>query len=125
MKLLPCATAVAVVTATAALAAFSSSGPSHPHAWCAPLLAQLRGHDNQAAYAAGLTRLQGSGAPVGKLAADLAVYENDKATADVPGTASFAALAAEPAAIAKVSADLQSLNAECGQPADAYKSDAI
>jgi hypothetical protein len=112
---------VLTVLAAAGLAA-CSSGPSYPHTWCAPLIAQFHAKQSQAAYVAGL---QSSGAPAGKLITDIGTYERDQATANVPGTASFSALAAEPGDLAVVSGDLKQLNAECGQAADAYKGDNI
>jgi hypothetical protein len=113
--------AVLTVLAAASLAA-CSSGPSYPHTWCAPLIAQFHAHQAQAAYVAGL---QSSGAPVGKLITDIGTYEQDQATANVPGIASFSAGAAEPGDLAVVSGDLKALNAECGQAADAYKGDHV
>jgi hypothetical protein len=113
----------AIVTVTAAVGlAACSSGPSYAHPWCAPLIAQFHAHQAQAAYVAGL---QSSGAPVGKLVTDIGTYEQDQATANVPGIASFSAGAAEPGDLAVVSGDLKQLNAECGQAADAYKSDNV
>lgn len=82
---------------------------------------QTRLHQQQ--FTAALTALEPSGAPVGKLVTDIGAYGKDQAAANIPGTDSFAALADEPKALAKVGADLKGLNAQCGQPADAYKSD--
>jgi hypothetical protein len=113
--------AIVVVSAAVGLAA-CSSGPSYAHPWCAPLIAQFHARQAQAAYVAGL---QSSGAPVGKLITDIGTYEQDQATANVPGTASFSALAAEPGDLAVISGDLKALNADCGQAADAYKSDNV
>jgi hypothetical protein len=118
------AIALAAVAA-AGLAACGSGGPSYPHSWCAPLVTQFHAKLEQAAYAAGLTALQGQGAPVGQFAADLAAYEHDKAEAATTNDDSFTALAGEPKAIAKVEADIKQLNATCGQPGDAWKSDSI
>jgi hypothetical protein len=113
--------AVLTVLAAASLAA-CSPGPSYAHPWCALLIAQFHARQSQAAYVAGL---QSSGAPVGKLVTDIGTYEQDQATANVPGIASFSAGAAEPGDLAVVSGDLKQLNAECGQAADAYKSDNV
>jgi hypothetical protein len=115
------AATVLAALSVAGLAA-CSSGPSYAHPWCSPLIAQFHARQSQAAYVAGL---QSSGAPVGKLITDIGTYEKDQATANVPGTASFSALAAEPGDLAVVSGDLKALNAECGQAADAYKGDNV
>ena len=113
--------AVLVTVALAApLAAGCSSSPSRP-AWCAPLIAAF--HEPRQAYLNGLATVQKQGAPVGKLITDEAAYTANQASANSLGTAGFAAVAAAPKVLAKVSADLQQLNGQCGQPAGAYKSD--
>lgn len=117
------------VTGAAALAvaclAACSSAPSYPHAWCSPLVTAFHAHVTRAAYVAALLDLENSGAPVGSLVKDETAYAADEQSANDPasGTAGFSALGAAPADLAKVSADLQQLNAECGQAASAYKSD--
>lgn len=114
--------AAALAVLAASLAAGCSPGPSHP-AWCAPLVTQFHAKESRQAYLDGLAAVERQGAPVGQLITDEKAYTQDEADANVPGTDSFAALADAPKALARVSADLKSLNAECGQPADAYKSD--
>jgi hypothetical protein len=114
--------ATLAVLAAAPLAACSSA-PSSPHPWCAPLIAQFHVHETRQAYLNGLAAVGKSGAPVGELLADEAAYTENQATANSLSTAGFAAVSAAPKVLAKVSADLQQLNAECGQAADAYKSD--
>jgi hypothetical protein len=114
--------AALTVLAAASLAA-CSSGPSYAHPWCAPLIAQFHAHETRQAYLNGLAATGRQGAPVGKLIADETAYTEDQATANAPGTAGFGAVASAPADLAKVSGDLKQLNSECGQAADAYKSD--
>jgi len=119
------ASSLAVVLAAAALAAplaACSSAPSRP-AWCAPLIVQFRAHETRQAYLNGLAAVQKQGAPVGKLIADEAAYTANQASANSLGTAGFAAVAAAPKVLARVSADLKALNEQCGQPADAWKGD--
>jgi hypothetical protein len=121
VKLIPRALAAAV--ATAASLAACSSGPSYPHAWCAPLITQFHAHESRQAYLNGLAAVEEQGAPVRNLITDETAYSGNQAAASVPGTAGFGAVASAPAVLGKVSADLKQLNSECGQPTDAYKSD--
>jgi hypothetical protein len=118
--------AVPLAVVLAALAAVPlagcSPGPSHP-AWCAPLVSAFHAHESRQAYLNGLVAAEGKGAPAGKLIEDETAYTQDEADANGTGTDSFAALADAPKALARVSADLQQLNKQCGQPGDAYKSD--
>ena len=118
------AAAVAALAA-ASLAAGCSSGPSYPHAWCQPLIADWHAHETRTAYVAQLLALDTPGVPLGNLVRDETAYAADEQAASDPasGTAGFGALGAAPGDLAKVSADLKALNADCGQPADAYKSD--
>jgi hypothetical protein len=115
--------AAALTVLAAASLTGCGSGPSYPHSWCPPLIAQFHAKESRQAYLSGLAAVQKQGAPVSRLITDESTYTQNQATADVPGTAGFAAVAAAPAVFAKVGADLKELNAECGQPADAYKSD--
>lgn len=119
--------AVPLAVVLAALAATSltacSPGPPYPHAWCAPLIKQFHVKETCGAYLKGLAAVERQGGPVAALIADESAFAQDEATANTATTGSFAALAAAPAAIAKVIADLKQLNAACGQPASAYKSD--
>lgn len=101
----------------------ATSGPSYPHSWCGPLIAQFHAHETRQAYEARLAAVQRLGAPVGKLIADETTYGQDEAATNSPGTAGYSAVLAATGAIGAVSADLQQLNADCGQPADAYKTD--
>lgn len=121
VKLLPAALAVAA--ATVALAACGSSAPSYPHAWCGPLIVQFHAKETRQAYLDGLVAVGKQGAPTGQLIEDETAYTQDEADAAGTGTDSFAALADAPKVLAKVSADLQQLNAACGQAGGAYKSD--
>jgi hypothetical protein len=118
--------AVLALSAAAGLAACSSS-PSYPHAWCDSLITQFHAHETQAAYLAALLDLDVSGVPLGNLVKDETAYAADKQAASDPasGTAGFSALGRAPADLAKVSADLKQLNADCGQPADAFKADNV
>jgi hypothetical protein len=113
--------AAAVLAASTALA--GCSGPSYPHSWCGPLITQFHAHETRGQYLAKLSALQGAGAPVGRLEADENTYLNTLAEADGSGTQSYSATLALPAALQAISSDQQQLNQECGQPADAYKSD--
>jgi hypothetical protein len=115
--------AALVLLAAAPLAAGCSSAPSYPHAYCGPLITQFHAKESRQAYLAGLAAVQKQGAPVAALIKDESAYARDEATASVPGTAGFGALAGAPAALGRVGADLQKLNAACGQPADAWKAD--
>jgi hypothetical protein len=117
--------AAALTVLAAASLAGCGSGPSYPHSWCPPLIAQFHAKESRQAYLSGLAAVRKQGAPAGDLIADESAYAQDEATADVPGTAGFAAVAAAPAVFAKVGADLKELNAECGQPAAAYKADNV
>lgn len=119
-KLLP---ALAAVPLAALLAACGSPAPSYPHAWCGPLIAQLHARQTRQAEIDGVRALTKSGAPVTQWVTDETAYAANRDAANSTGDGSFAAVAAGPAALAKVTADLKDLNAQCGQPADAYKSD--
>lgn len=114
--------AAVLMTLAAVSLAACSSGPSRP-SWCAPLVTQFHAHETRQAYLSGLAAVQAQGAPVGQLITDETAYTQDEADANGTGTNSFAALADAPKVLAKVSADLKDLNAECGQPASAYESD--
>jgi hypothetical protein len=114
--------AAVLMTLAAASLTACGSGPSRP-SWCAPLIIQFHAHETRQAYLNGLAAVQGQGAPVGQLITDETAYTQDEADANGTGTNSFAALADAPKVLAKVSADLKGLNAGCGQPADAYKTD--
>jgi hypothetical protein len=117
--------AASVVLAAAPAAACSSVAPSYPHSWCAPLIAQFHAKESRQAYLSGLTALQKSGAPVAQLIADESQVVKDVAAINdaSSGTAGYTAGANAPGDLAKVAADLKTLNGECGQAADAYKSD--
>jgi hypothetical protein len=117
------ASLAALALLAAPLAAGCSPGLSYPHAYCGPLIAQFHAKESRQAYLAGLAAVQKQGAPVAALIKDETVYARDAATAAVPGTQGFGAVADAPAALGKVAVDLRQLNAACGQPADAYKSD--
>jgi hypothetical protein len=118
--------AVLAVAAAAGLAACSSS-PSYPYAWCAPLITQFHAKETQAAYLAAILALDVPGVPLGNLVKDETAYAADKQAASDPasGTDGFSAVERAPGDLAKVSADLKQLNADCGQPADSYKSDNV
>jgi hypothetical protein len=117
--------AALVILAAAPVAAGCSSGPSYPHSWCAPLIAQFHAKETRQAYIAGIAALEKSGAPVQQLVTDDTALEANQAAANAPGTAGFGAVAAAPALVAKISADQKVLNADCGQAPDAYKSDNV
>lgn len=122
-RAVPLAVVVASLAAAGLAGCSSSSSPSFPHAWCGPLITQFHAKETRGAYLHGLAAAEKKGAPVAGLIADESAFAQDEATANTATTGSFAALAAAPAAIAKVIADLKQLNAECGQPAGAYKGD--
>lgn len=115
--------AALTVLAAATLAACGSSAPSYPHAWCGPLITAFHAKETRQAYLNGLAATQKQGAPVAQLIADETAYTQNQATANSTGTGGFAAVAAAPAVLAKVIADLRQLNSECGQAASAYKAD--
>jgi hypothetical protein len=64
-------------------------------------------------YQAELAAFQKQGAPAGQYAADLAAYEHDKAVANSDSVASFAAVGAMGKDLARMSADLKALAAQC------------
>lgn len=123
-RMLPAALTAAALSA-ATLAACSSS-PSPP-AWCTPLAAQFSSPHARQANLTEIGKLKQAGAPVGELAADYSAFVKLTVTAGdtSPGAAGYTAVLAEPAALAKVSADLKQLGSECGQPAGAYKTDDV
>jgi hypothetical protein len=121
------AKSLAIVLSAAGIAASlaaCSSGPSRP-SWCQPLIAQFHAKETRQAYLDGLAALQKQGAPLATLISDETVLARDEATAGGPssGTAGFSAVTAAAGVARYVIADQKQLNQECGQPADAYKSD--
>ncbi len=118
------AAATVVVIAAAASAAVLLSGPSYPHAWCGPVLAQLHAHETQGTFDANMSALENRGAPVGKLISDGDSASQDEAAADNSDPSSgFSDLTAGTVELQQVGTDLQQLNRDCRQPANAYKSD--
>jgi hypothetical protein len=117
------AAGLAAVPVTAALLTGCGSSPSSPHPWCTPMITQFHKPETQAAYLAGLTVLQQSGAPVGKLITDITVYAGLQDEVNSPGIAGYEAMPELLGQLTKIGADLQQLNRECGEPASAYKTD--
>lgn len=116
--------AAVLMTLAATSLAACSSGPSRP-SWCAPLITQFHAKETRQAYLSGLAALQRQGAPLATLISDETVLARDEAVAGDPasGTAGFGAVTAAAGVVKFVIADQKQLNAECGQPADAYKTD--
>jgi len=112
---------VAAIAAAAGVAL--TSGPSYPHPWCAPVIAQFHARETPTQYLVGLTALQNSGAPIGQLVTDEGTYQQDEAEESASGQEGFTAVFDAPGDVAAVSRDLQQVNRECGQPPDAYASD--
>jgi hypothetical protein len=116
------AAAALAVSAVTALAG-CSSGPTYPHAWCGPLVAEFHAKDTWPARQAAYQSAGNAGAPVASLIADESRLYADKAAENEPGTAGYAAVPDAVTAVKKIGADLKALNADCGQPAGAYESD--
>ena len=76
------AAAAAIVIAAAASAAVLLSGPSYPHSWCGPVLAQVHAHETQGAFDTNMSALENQGAPVGNLISDGDAASEDEAAAD-------------------------------------------
>jgi hypothetical protein len=124
VNLAAAALAAAIALLAAAPLTACSSGTPRP-SWCAPLVAQWHAKETRQAYLDELTALARQGAPVSELIADESAFARDNAVANIPGIPGFSALASAPAALGKVAADLQRLNAECGQPGESWKSDNV
>ncbi len=123
-KVLAVPAAVVVIATAATSAAVLLSGPSYPHAWCGPVLAQLHAHETQGTFDANMSALENRGAPVGKLISDGDSASQDEAAADNSDPSSgFSDLTAGTVELQQVGTDLQQLNRDCRQPASAYKSD--
>ena len=119
--------AVAVVIA-ALFTAGVIGGPSYPHPWCKPLLAQLHatGETEQEFEAAVSQIQQQDHAPVGTMLSDVNSYEIDKQTVQNGSDLSLMGnLASEGVALQSVAADLKVLNRDCAQPTNAYEHDAF
>jgi antirestriction protein ArdC len=104
------------------------TSPSYPHAWCAPLLAELYTRPGgQLSFQADLARLERRDhAPVGKLIADLRAYSLAHALeAEGDDLNPFANISATTAALRVVRRDLRALNTACGQPAQEARNDKI
>jgi hypothetical protein len=114
--------AVVPLLAAALLATACSSSPSGP-SWCPSLITALHAKQTRQAELAALVSIEKQGAPVGRLIADESAYAKNQATAASASADSFTAVADAPGLLAKVAGDLKALNAQCRQPADAYKSD--
>jgi hypothetical protein len=114
---------VAIAGAVTAVVVITS-GPSYPHPWCGPVLAQLHAHENQDVFDANMTALESQGAPVANLIADGDTAVQDENAANNSGLVSaFGYLADGLNAMGRVQTDLQAINRACGQPASAYKND--
>ena len=114
---------VAILLATGVI-----GGPSYPHSWCGPVMAQLTGSGGtQQALVSGLEHAQRQDhAPVGSLLSDLFAYEAARvAVEDGSNLDALSNLANERAALNVVAFDLRAVNRECGQPPNAYKHDNI
>ena len=99
-------------------------GPSYPHSWCGPVIAQLTASGGtQQTLMSGLQRAQNQDhAPIGGLVSDLYSYEAARvAVEDGSDLDALSNLANEEAALRVVASDLQTVNRECGQPSNAYK----
>lgn len=119
--------AAGAITATL-LATGVIGGPSYPHSWCGPVLAQLhKSGGTQQALLSGLrqTRRQDH-APVGNLLNDLYSYDTARAIVQNGSNMNIMSdLANEGAALQVVASDLRNINRECAQPPKAYKHDDI
>ncbi len=121
------AAAVAMVVGTL-FAAGVIGGPSYPHPWCGPLLAQLHASgESEQAFESSLSQIRTQDhAPVGKLLSDLYAY--DVAHSSEQNASDYTmegSLAGEMGALAVVGSDLQILNSQCAQPPGAYKKDSF
>jgi hypothetical protein len=104
------------------------SGPSYPHSWCGPVLAELHMKGgSETDFENALSQIQQiDGAPLGALLSDLAAY--DAANADVQTSNNFqvlGALGSAEGALQGVKLDLEQINRDCGQPANAASNDSI
>jgi hypothetical protein len=114
--ILAAGTVIAILVAT--------SGPSYPHSWCGPVLAQFHAHESQSAFDANMTGLENQGAPVGSLISDGDAAAQDESDADNDdATNGMGADLAGMNELQNVGADLNQLNRECGQSASASKDD--
>ena len=103
-------------------------GPSYPHPWCKPLLAQLHAKGGtEQEFESALSQIQQQDhAPVGTMLSDVNSYEIDKQAVQNGSDLSLVGnLTSEGAALQSVATDLKVLNRDCAQPADAYKHDAF
>ncbi len=118
------ASGVVVIASAATAIVIVTSGPSYPHSWCGPVLAQLHSRENQDQFDSNMAALESRGAPVANLISDGDAAVEDQAIAD---NASLGAAAADLItamnADNQASADLQVINRDCAQPANAYKND--
>jgi len=88
------------------------------------VLAQLHAHETPGTFDAKLSALENRGAPIGNLISDGDAASEDEAAADNSDPSSgFSDVTAGTVELQQVSTDLQRLNRDCGQPANAYKCD--
>jgi hypothetical protein len=103
-------------------------GPSYPHPWCGPVIAQLTASEGtQQSLTAGLRRAQSQDhAPVSNLVSDIYSYETARvAVENGSNLDALSNLASEQAALNVVASDLKAINRDCGQPSGAYTHDKI
>jgi hypothetical protein len=118
------ASGVVVIAGVVTAVVVFVSGPSYPHPWCGPVLAQLHAHETQNEFDTNMTALESRGAPVAQLISDGDTAVQDQAAADNSSNfAAFGDLTAGMGALQKVSTDLQAIDRACAQPANAYKND--
>ena len=118
------ASSVVVIAGATTAIVIVTSGPSYPHPWCGPVLAQFHAHESQDAFDSNMTALEGQGAPVANLISDGDTVTEDQALADSSDLSSgFSYLTEEMNELSNVDTELQALNRDCAQPANAYKND--
>ena len=120
--LIAAASGAAVIGITTAVIA--TAGPSYPHAWCGPVLAQFHARENSGQYLSALGRLESQGAPVARLISDNQALLSDEAgEGGLVSQSSVNDVEAAPGDVDKIAADLRQVNLACGQPGNAWKTD--
>jgi hypothetical protein len=127
-RILAAAAPAAVLAAAGVSAAFLLTNPSYPHAWCGPVLAELHAKGgSEQGYETTMAQIeQRDHAPVGQLLSDLyaygAAYSGEQAADNVQV---LGAIGNTMGTLNAVGNDLKAINAQCGQPPGAYKTDAL
>src|SRR5690348_1045428 len=117
-------TLAAALAAVILIATGVIGGPSYPHAWCGPVIAQLQATGGtQGAFESGLAKIQRQDhAPVGKLLTDIYTYDfAQNAVQNASIEQGLGALGAEGQVLNRVGADLRMIGRECHQAPNAYK----